>query len=207
MRSERNIVLIGGGGHSRVICDLLNYLDDFNIVGIVDPSLKIGQKINGLAVLGGDDVLGEVRKSCDFAHVAIGQIKSPDNRVNAYHLLKELGFSLPILSSPHSIISASSNLGEGTAVLHGAIIGPNCKIGNNVIINSKALIEHDSMVGNNCHISTGAILNGGVEVGDNSFIGSSVCVKEGIRIGNNCIIGIGACITKSIPDGSIIYRG
>ena len=77
-------------------------------------------------------------------------------------------------------------LGEGTIILHGAIINANVKVGKNCIINSKALIEHDSIIGDNCHISTGTIINGGVKVGDGTFIGSGSITKQSITIYHKC---------------------
>ena len=40
----KNIIIIGGGGHAKVLIDLIRTLKNFKIGGIIDPKIKKGKK-------------------------------------------------------------------------------------------------------------------------------------------------------------------
>lgn len=198
------IILIGAGGHTRSCIDVIELEGKFKIAGLVEKdSYNIGNHF-GYPIIGTDQNLPDLRSKYKYALITVGQIKSSAIRVKLYKLLTELEFLMPVIVSPLSHVSKYTNIGDGTIIMHHAIINTNAKIGINCIINSKCLIEHDAVIGNHCHISTGAIVNGQVSIGNNSFVGSGVITKERISIGNNCIIGAGEVIKSSVKSNQTI---
>ena len=71
-------------------------------------------------------------------------------------MLKEIGYKFPIIKSPIAYVSPSARIGEGSIIMHHAMVNSFSVIGNNCIINSKSLIEHDVKIGDHVHISTSA---------------------------------------------------
>jgi len=179
---KEKIILIGGGGHCRSAIDVIELTNKYEIIGIVDTKENIGKKVLDYEVIGCDDDLETIFKTCKNAVITVGQIKSNQIRVKLFGKLKEIGFNLPIIISPLAYVSKHSYIDEGTIVMHHALINANVRIGKNCIINTKALIEHDCVVGDNCHISTASVLNGGVIVKENSFFGSNATSKQGVEI-------------------------
>jgi sugar O-acyltransferase (sialic acid O-acetyltransferase NeuD family) len=175
------IILVGGGGHCVSCIDIIEQDGKFEIAGIVDANNSRNQVL-GYPVLGCDNDLPILRKSYQHALVTIGQIKSPVTRIKLYEQLTLLGFNLPIIISPRAYVSKHSVIGDGSIIMHDALINAQAEIGNNCIINTKALIEHDSTIGSHCHISTGAIINGGVTVGHGVFVGSNAVVRQSVQI-------------------------
>lgn len=173
-----NIVLIGGGGHCKSCIDVIESTQKYNIVGIIDLPERVGDKVLGYEIIGTDDQIPEfVNKYKNFV-ITIGQIGYSESRVKIYNLLKKLNAFLPVIISSESYISKHSIIGEGSIIMHNAIVNADAKIGCNCIINTSALIEHDAEIGDHCHISTGAIINGGSIVNKYSFVGSNaVCVE------------------------------
>jgi sugar O-acyltransferase (sialic acid O-acetyltransferase NeuD family) len=162
--SKLNIILIGGGGHCHSVIDVIEQENKYEIVGIVDKKELIGNDVLGYKVIGCDDDLETLFKTCKNAIITVGQIKSNVLRVELFNKAKKIGFTLPTIISPLAYISKHAFVDEGTIVMHHALINTNVKIGKNCIINTKALIEHDTVVEDNCHISTASVLNGGVIV-------------------------------------------
>ena len=191
------IILVGAGGHAKSCIDVIETVKNFKIVGLIDNNFN-KKKVLNYPIIGSDKNLKQFKKKYKYAHISIGQIKSPEVRKNMYHNLISLGYKLPFIKSKYAYVSQNSSIGMGTIVMHGVIINANVTIGKNCIINSKSLIEHDVKIGNLCHISTGAIIKGGVKIGDGTFIGSGSIIKEEIKIGNNCLIGAGCTIKKNI---------
>lgn len=199
------LLLVGGGGHCKSIIDVIENSSRFTVRGIVQPKTNENTSLLGYPILGEDADIPELLSNGNDALVTVGQIKTPDIRKRLYDLMIRLKASLPVLVSDKSYVSRHSELGNGTVVMHGAIINAAARINVNTIINSMALIEHDVMIGEHCHISTGTRVNGGVQIGDGSFIGSGVIIHQGIRIGTKCIISAGSVVSKDLPDNTL-YR-
>jgi len=176
------IILIGGGGHCRSVIDVIELEGKYKIAGVIDKKELIGQDVLGYKVIGCDDDLAELFKKYKFAIVTVGQIQSNTLRVKLFNILKNIGYTLPTIISPLAYLSKYATIGEGSIIMHHALVNTNAKVGKNCIINTKALIEHDAVIEDNIHISTGAIINGGVVVKENSFVGSNATSKEYIEI-------------------------
>ncbi len=175
-----SIILIGSGGHCKSCIDIIEQENKYSIAGIIDKN-RSTKSVLGYSILGNDADLIELKTSYDYALITIGQIKSPDIRIQLFNHLKLLGFKLPTITSSRAYISKHAQLGEGTIVMHDAFINASAVIGNNCIINTKALIEHDVVIEDNCHISTGAIINGGTILKNGTFIGSNAVTKEYVQ--------------------------
>lgn len=188
------IILIGGGGHCKSVIDVIEQQAHFEIAGIVDKHEFLGSKILGYQVIGSDFDLDSLAKKYQYALITVGQIKSPLLRIKLFDLANKAGFILPTIISPNAYVSKYSKIGNGSVIMHHAIVNANTTIGDNCIINSKVLIEHDCFIANHCHISTNAIINGGVKIGSNCFIGSNVTTKDNITIKEKSFIKAGALV-------------
>ena len=196
---KEKIILIGGGGHCKACIDVLEQEARFAIAGIVDRPEKQNQKVLGYPVIGTDADLRELIRSFPNVLITLGQIKSADRRMRLFDEIKQMGARFPVIQSPLAYVSKHAQIGEGTIVMHYALINAGASVGRNCIINTKAFVEHDAVVEDHCHISTGAVVNGGVKIGRGCFFGSNAVCKEYIEIGENAVIGCGAKITKNIP--------
>lgn len=185
------LILVGGGGHCAACIDVIERENKFIIAGIVDKDVTGGMLL-GYPILGSDEDLKKLRASYDYALITIGQIKSPSVRIRLFGLAKSLGFTLPTITSPRAYVSEHALLGEGTIIMHDALINSRANIGCNCIINTKALIEHDVVVEDNCHVSTGAIINGGAIVRKGTFVGSNAVTKESVETKENDFIKAGS---------------
>ena len=198
------ILLLGTGGHTRSCIEIVEQENKFKIAGLISKSSSKNSTFLGYPILGDDNDLSKLREKFDNALITVGQIKSPNIRIKLYRLLKELGFTLPVIKSPRAYVSKRSKIGEGTIIMHDSIVNANVQIGINCIINNKSLIEHDVNIGDFCHIATGTIINGLVSIGNKNFIGSGVVTKQSIIIGNNCVIGAGLILKNNVYSNEIV---
>ena len=195
-----NILIIGNGGHARSCIDVIEAEQKYKILGIINNEQTFDD--NKYPIIGTDNDLKKLFKDCKNVFIAIGSIKDPSIRVKKYNMLKEIGFSFPIIKSPHSYVSTSAKIGEGSIIMHNSMINSYSVVGKNCIINSKALIEHDVKIGNHVHISTSAVVNGSTEIDDETFVGSNAVVGESIKIGKRCIVSAGTFLNKDLNPGS-----
>jgi len=201
--AKKKIVLIGGGGHCKVVISILNKLDNFEIAGIVD-NYKAKSFISGIKIIGTDDDLKDIYKSgIHNALITVGSTKDNAKRYRLFNMAREIGYKFPVIISPEAIVDESVKIGEGTVIMPGSIINIDSSIGKNCIINTGAIIEHDCKIGNHCHIAPGVHISGEVNICELSFIGIGTTIIQGIKIGKNVTIGAGSVVIKDISDNVI----
>ncbi|MDR1695382.1 MAG: acetyltransferase [Endomicrobium sp.] len=188
----KKIILIGAGGHCKSCIDVIEQENKYKISGLIDIKERIGQKVFGYEITGCDEHIKKYINDDTFFLIAIGQIESAAKRAGIYDLLKQNGARMAIVISPLAYVSRHAVIGEGTIIMHNALVNADAAIGKNCIINSKALIEHDAVIGDNCHISTGSIVNGAAKIGRGTFIGSNATVVHGADIAENSFLKAGS---------------
>jgi UDP-perosamine 4-acetyltransferase len=198
----KRIVLIGAGGHSKVIIDIIKSRNEYDIVGITDKFNR--ENVLNIPIIGDDNILDKLyNDDVKYAFICIGALGNMSVRNVIYNKLKNIGFKLPVLIHKSAIVSNYVNIDEGTCVMPGAIINPEVHIGKSCIINTGSIIEHDCIIGDNVHISPGVKLAGGVKIGNNSHVGIGSSIIQNKVIGNNVTIGAGAVVIKNIANDSV----
>ena len=199
------IIVIGGGGHAKVIISILKKLGHFEVIGFTDKEKK--KEILNIPYLGTDDILLDYFSSgIKNAVVGLGQIKSSSIRRKIVGLAKNIGYKFPSVVSPDSIVNENVVIGEGTVVMDGVVINSESIIGDFSIINTNSSIDHDCKIGSFVHIAPGVTLSGEVEIGDNVLIGTGANVIQGISICSDSLISAGSSVQNSITVPGI-YRG
>ena len=199
------MVLVGGGGHCKSIIESINNLKQFEIVGVVDknPSECIGL---GIDIIGSDEDLNSLYKSgIKNAFIGVGSIGNANIRIKLYNMLKNLGYSFPIIIDKTAIVSCNAIIEEGVFIGKGAIINTNAIIKKHCIINSGAIVEHDCKINKFVHLAPGATLSGGVSIGERTHIGTNSTIIQNINIGKDVLVGAGAVIVEDIKDGIKVY--
>lgn len=203
-RMCEGVLIWGGGGHGKVVADILRACGH-TVVGFVDADpTKLGQLVEpggGRVVIAQDLFLERVRAGVLVGAVALAIGRNP-TRLDCLRALSEV--MVPAFVHPSAIVSDSAGVGRGTVVFARAVINAAARIGDAVIINTGAIVEHDCVVGDGAHLSPGAVLTGGVSVGARSWIGAGATLIPGVRIGKDVIVGAGAVVLRDVPDGATV---
>jgi len=191
------IVLIGSGGHAKVVLDaLFAGGTPARDVRIRDGDAgRIGSRLFDIAVEG-----PELHPALTGmpVHVAIGSCSA---RETLYEALVGIGAIAHSIFHPAAIVAASATVRAGLFAAAGAVIGPGATIEQGVIVNHNAVVDHDCVVGPCCHIGPGALLGGGVRIGAGTLVGAGACILPGVTIGANAVVGAGAAVTRDVPAG------
>lgn len=193
----KEVVIIGAGGHAKVIIDILLKNLNRKIIGILDDNYKnLGyDNIYGIEILGKISKIKELPQNYSYI-IAIGNTEVRKRIAMEYPTLNYI----KIVSS-NAYIAEDVEIGIGSVVSHNAVINPGSRIGEHCIINTAAVIEHDVKVGDFSHVAPGAIICGGVSIGKATWIGARSVVKECIEIGSDCLIGAGSVVVREIKSG------
>ncbi len=202
---ERPLVLLGAGGHSRVLVALAHAAGQ-SILGVCDPSLAADgiTRWEDQDVLGDDDALDRLPPERVALALGIGQLAKSNLRERLYNSWRTKGYDFPALIHPTAWIAHGVVLGVGVQVMAGVAIQPGCEIGENSIVNTGAVVDHDCLVGCNVHVAPGATLCGEVTVEDGAFIGAGATVLPGLRIGSRAVVGAGVTLVQDIKPKAVI---
>uniref|UniRef100_UPI00331D72FA PglD-related sugar-binding protein n=1 Tax=Aminomonas paucivorans TaxID=81412 RepID=UPI00331D72FA len=162
-------LLLGGGGHARVVLDLLQERGD-RVLGFLSPD-DTCSSLHGVPRLGGDEILGEWTPDRVVLANGIGSVGDPGPRVRVFEECRRRGFRFPPLVSVHACVSSWVLLEEGAQVHRGALIQGGTRIGENALVNTGAMVDHDCDVGEHVHVAPGCVLSGGVRVGARTHLG------------------------------------
>lgn len=193
---HKKVVIIGAGGHAKVIADIVIKSQDI-LLGFLDDNLEKGKKI-----ICDYYVLGEIQEALKLQKqdenieffIAIGNNEIRKKISNKY----KLNYYTAI--HPSSQLGLDVEIKEGTAVMANACINSSARIGKHCIINTGAIVEHDNTIEDFVHISPNVALGGTVKIGKNTHLGIGSTIKNNITICENCIIGAGAVIVKNIEE-------
>ena len=199
------IIVVGAGGHGRVIADILTRSRDAGAplipLGFVDdtPGLA-GSTVADLPVLGTLAMLAAIEH--DVILIGIGENairrRLADRFVGA-------GERLGSAIHPGATISATTRIADGIVVCGGAVVQPGATLGRGVIINTRASVDHDSRIGDFAHVSPGATVGAQVEIGEEALIGLGASIIARRRIGARTTIGAGSVVVRDIPDDVVAF--
>lgn len=203
---NKNILLVGGGGHCKSVLDSLLSSNEYDKIGIIDIKENIGKTILGTPIIGSDDdLLNLFNNGYKYAFVTMGSIGNPKPRIKLFDMLNDLGFGIPNIIDGSAVVSNFSNFKKGIFIAKNSIVNAGVTISDGAIINSGSILEHDCNIGEFVHIAPGSVLGGEVNIDRNSHIGSNSSIKQQVHIGFDSIIGIGSVVTKDIGNNVIAY--
>jgi acetyltransferase EpsM len=191
------IAVIGKGGHSKVIQDIIFMNKEYEIVAYLDDQYRNVTMIDGVyygPIMTAHKIIGYFDEIKFF--IAIG-----NNKVRKA-IARQLGFSAhyyATLIHSKAIISPSAKIGYGTVVMASAVINADAEIGDHAIVNTSAVVEHDNQISDFVHISPGAALTGAVTVEGGTHIGAGAVIIPNVQIGEWSVIGAGATVIHNVP--------
>lgn len=195
-----NIIVIGSGGHAKVVVSIIRKTGKYNILGYTD--IEDQGEVLGCPFIGNDNVLEQLIKDHPGASIVIGlgmlNSESAIKRKKIFDYVCSLGYNLPTIVSPDAIVNTQVSIGSGTVVMDGVVINSGTEIGKGVILNTRCSVDHDCTIGDFVHIAPGATLSGGVEMGENCFVGTGAVISEYKRIESNSTLGAGTVVVNDL---------
>lgn len=197
------VVVIGGGGHAKVVIAILHKINFCQIVGYTD--LRDRGEVLGVSYLGSDDeLLARYHQSKVVkAVLGIGQVSLGKARCEVFARLRSSLALCPMIISPDAVVNEGVTHGDGAVVMDGAVINSGAKIGYGAIINTNSTVEHDVELSDWVHVAPGATISGGVKVGRYSMVGAGATVIEGRTIAEGCVVGAGATVVTDLLDSGV----
>lgn len=188
----KDLVIIGAGGHGKVIADIAQKMGKYEKIFFLDDAVK-GNCMD-FPVLGKTNLAFSFLETVEI-FIAIG---NAEIRAKFLEALIGAGAKIPILIHPNTSIGANVSIGVGTVLMPGAIINPESKIGKGCIINTASSVDHECEIDNYVHVAVGAHLCGNVKIGKYTWIGAGATVSNNIAVCSRCMIGAGSVVVGDV---------
>ena len=196
MQNQPSVLIVGTGGHAKVVIELFRAEGRYQIAGLIDKDSSLRSLLD-IPIIGTDSDFARLHaRGIDKAFVAIGDNKT---RLEIGRKLEQLGFDIVNAISPAAVVSPTTVLGHGIAIMAGVIINVDTRIDDYAVVNTRASIDHDGSIGAGAHIGPGVTLAGNVTVGALAFLGVGTHVIPTMSIGESAIIGAASCVVRNIP--------
>jgi len=194
------VLIIGSGGHARVVADILSAMDGVRPIGYASRDALPGAKGPlGLPILGSDEDVSGIPH--DAIVVAIGDTRT---RYRVFSRLAAADETLFSAVHPSAIIAPDVVIGRGCMICAGVVINTGATIGEDTILNTGCTVDHDCVIGPHVHVAPGVNLAGNVQVGEGAFIGIGACAVPGVKIGPWATVGAGAAVIGNVDPEAVV---
>lgn len=150
-----NLLIIGAGGHGKVVAEVAEACGYENIAFLDDNSSDAIGKICDMA---------SFREQFSNAFVGIGNNQFRNETIKK---LVEIGYQIPVLIHPTAYVSKSAVISEGIIVEPLAIVNANFVIGPGCIVSVGSIVDHDAVLDTCVHVNAGAVVKAGAHVEEN----------------------------------------
>lgn len=194
-----SLLLVGAGGHARVVFDALR---------AAGAELPVVVRDDNLRLEGGQFLDISVRTPVDWVidglgvfHVAIGAnaVRERCQQQGCQH-----GMRARVIVHPRGIVSPWARIGDGSFVAAGGVVAPLASVGTGVIVNHGAVVDHDCTVADFVHLAPNSTLGADVTIGRRVLIGAGAIVLPGRRVGDDALVGAGAVVSRDVAPGTTV---
>jgi acetyltransferase EpsM len=198
---ERSVLVLGTRTFAEEVADLVSDVPGLRPAAFVENlDRDHPATLNGLPVVWIDDIVELVQ-----THVAVCAL-STTQRDRYVEQAAALGLAFATVVHPTARVSSTSEVGEGSIVSAGVVVGAHTRIGRHVILNRGALVGHHTDIADFVSIQPGANVAGACRIGEGTYVGMGALVLDRVSVGSRSLVGAGALVTKDVPD-NVEVRG
>ena len=199
MVKKEKVVVLGSGGHAKVVIDILEAEGRFEIVGLTTKDAL--QNLGNYPVLGDDEILPDLlAQGVAWAAIGVGGYTSNALRKQIYQHVKSLGFHVATAVHPSAVITGGVSIGQGSVIFAGVVLNPQVMIGDNVVVATGSTVDHETRVENHVLISAGVTVGAKVTIQEGALLAIGSTIVSGVTVGKNALVCAGAVVIRDVPD-------
>jgi len=196
------LVILGAGGHGRVVADCASATDKYQEIVFLDDCLPQRNQNAHWSIIDTPDNWQKYRTQSEFI-VAFGQ--NALRKKFTQEITNEQG-KLATIIHPTAVVSNQVSIGKGTVIFANVTINFGVTIGDGCILNTACSIDHDCHVLDFVHISPQVAIAGGATIGAMSWLGINSTVIECVTLATGTQTGAGAVIVSDTQPNTL-YLG
>ena len=192
-----DVYILGAGGHSKQVIDILLEQDSqYRVAGVFDDAKEVGSLYYRGVVVLGDSRAAQKYLDADSAALVFCGIGDNATRKRVVRQFDRARFVNVV--APNACVSPTVVVGRGNYIGRFVCVSADTCLGDFNILNDGCCVTHDVYLGHFNHVCPHAVLGGGVCVGDVNLIGTGATVNPRVCVGSYNKIGSGAAVVKDI---------
>jgi sugar O-acyltransferase (sialic acid O-acetyltransferase NeuD family) len=193
---KTKLLVLGAGGHGRSVAESAELSGQFEVVGYLDDALPVGERVFGSNVLG---PFASIADHCSVADHAIVAIGNNALREKLLQQLTQAGYAMVTVVHPRAFVPPSAVVGQGSAIMAGAIVGSEARLGVGCIVNCGAVVDHHATVEDFGHLGVNASMAGGSLLGRSAWMQAGAALGYGVTLPSGKVLPPGAAREISRP--------
>lgn len=188
---NKKLLIVGAGGHGSAVAEAAVLTMDWPAIQFVDDAYPERKNVGPWPIVADTSVLPELVAEGDSVIIAIGH---QPTRKRLFEIVSNAGATLVSIIHPKAWVSSQAQIGAGTAVMAGAIVGTNARVGKGAIINANTTVDHDAVLGDFAHLGVGVQLAGGVVIGESAWLQAGSCAGYRVSVPGNSVVSPGTAL-------------
>ena len=202
----RSIVIVGAGGHGKVVADIVERQGRYSIAGWVDSGREPGERHCGYAVLGPVEDLPDLAARYPVAGALLALGDNGARRAMAERLAREVpDLAFVTAVHPSAAVGKGARLGQGTVVMAQAVVNSDAVVGAHCILNTASSLDHDCRMDDFASLAPGVAVGGDASIGTCAAVSIGATVLHGVSVGAHTVVGAGAVVIRDLPGHCVAY--
>ena len=200
------IFIFGASDHARVIIDIVELEERYQILGLFDSFKPEGTRVMDYEVLGEEEAFAHYAQRLGENNCIVG-IGDNATRCRIANDLRSRvpGIAFATAVHPSSTMSRSVDLSPGAIVMARCYVGLNTYVGEGAVIATNSIFEHDGVMGEYSTLGAGSTTGGHVTMGNGAAVCLGVTIIHGIQIGEQTVVGAGSTVIDDLPAYAVAY--
>ena len=199
------LVMIGAGGHARVLLDILARQAQLPAAIFCAETACLPAPFSAIPQYHDDSQISIFPAEQVLLINAVGRLPGEHRRMQIFEKFKLQGYQFASVISEKALVSSQCQLGEGVQILDGCIVNSGVVVAQNCILNTASVVEHDCRLDAHVMVAPGAVLCGNVHCKEQAFIGAGATVIQNLAIGKAALVAAGATVVCDLLDNQKIY--
>ena len=205
----KSFVILGVGGNCIDILDTaleLNHKlgrEEYRCIGFLDdnPALA-GARFHKVPVLG---TLAKLSQLGDvFVVNGIGSVRNFWRKPAIIAKAAMASERYLTLVHPSATVSAFAQVGAGSVLLQGVVVGAGARLGDHVMVLPLSIISHDAQVDDFSILAGAVCVNGGCTIGRCCYLGSGTHIKDGVTVAEYTLCGMGSNVLHDVGPRAVV---
>lgn len=192
--AKTRLLVVGAGGHGRSVAEAAALSGQFEVLGFLDDAAPAGERVLDSHVLG---PVASMADHCSVADHAIVAIGNNAVREKLMQQLTEAGYAMTTVVHPRAFVSPTAVVGQGSAIMAGAIVGTEARLGLGSIVNCGAVVDHHVTVEDFGHLGVNASMAGGTVLGRGAWMQAGSALGYGVSVASGAVLLPGTAISKN----------
>lgn len=163
----------------------------------------LGDPAGPAPALRGAPAFDETAVTFDDQLAIVSAVATPAVKRALYAKLVGRGARFQTIIHPSAVVRAGQ-IGPGTLIAPGCVIGARVELGAAVTVNYQCGIGHEARLGDGVTLSPGVQIGGRSTLGDGVFVGLSATVIDNVKVGADAQIHAGAVVVSRVKDGLVV---